>query len=224
MIIQKQGYEILNDISEGGEKELRLIEQIARVCYKSVPKTGEFEETKDFIRRLMKRKHEAMLEHSMLSVKFTCDRGISHEIVRHRLASFAQESTRWCNYGKERFGKEITVIEPPFLGDDEKTRTWNRVCWRRQCEEAEKIYMYLLDRKEPPQIARSVLPTCLKTEVVMTANYREWRHFFELRTAKDAHPQIRELATQLLIELNDKIPVIFEDLAKKVQKEADNNV
>lgn len=216
MLIVKPGFEILTDISPGGEKELRMIADIARVCYKSTPKTDDIYEVEKFIERLIKRKHEAMLEHSILTVKFICDRGISHEIVRHRVASFAQESTRWCNYGKDKFGKEITVIEPIF--DNENTTSeWAKMCWRRACEESEKVYLYLVnDGKVAPQIARSVLPTCLKTELVMTANYREWRHFFDLRTANDAHPQVRNLSRRLLVEVSKRIPVIFDDLAKKI--------
>lgn len=215
MKIVPPSFEILNEISEDGEKELKLIENIARICYKSEPKTDSFEETKDFLRRLIKRGHLAMIEHSFLSVKFVCDRGISHEIVRHRIASFAQESTRWCNYSKEKFGG-ITVIQPELstsLVTAQGVGEMSLLTWKRSCEKAEEAYLYLTEvAKVTPQEARSVLPTCLKTELVMSTNYREWRHFFELRGAKDAHPQVRRLANGLLDELRVRIPVIFDDL------------
>lgn len=216
MKIVNPSFEILNEVSENGEKELRLIERIARTCYRSQPKTESFDETKEFVRRLIKRKHFAMIEHSFLSVSFICDRGISHEIVRHRIASFAQESTRWCNYGKDRFGG-ITVVRPDF-GESLATKMENKeefsyIVWKQYCEKAEEAYLYLTETaRVSPQQARSVLPTCLKTEIVMSTNYREWRHFFELRGAKDAHPQVQKLANGLLEELKTKIPVIFEDL------------
>lgn len=225
MKIVKSGYEILSDISQDGKTELELIEKIGRTCYKSESKTGSFEETKNFVRNLIKRKHLAMIEHSMLSVKFICDRGISHEIVRHRIASFAQESTRWCNYSKGRFGGEITVVEPNFsdgdkFGYESEDYSYSKLLWKQQCQKAEELYMYLTGTAGvSAQQARSVLPTCLKTEIVMTTNYREWRHFFELRNAKDAHPQIRKLAKDLLLDLNSRIPVIFEDLVEKMTKE-----
>lgn len=210
MQIVEPSFEILTDISPNGEKELRLIADIARTCYKSTPKSDDFEEVKKFVKGLIKRKHLAMIEHSILTVKFICDRGISHEIVRHRLASFAQESTRWCNYSKEKFGG-ITVVQPN-LPDSEMAY----LTWKRNCEKAEQDYLYLTKTQNvSAQEARSVLPTCLKTEIVMTTNYREWRHFFELRAASDAHPQIRKLATDLLTRVAGEIPVIFDDLVDK---------
>lgn len=216
MNIVKPSYEIMTEISLGGEKELRLIERIARTCYKSEPKTESIDEVKEFVRRLIKRKHLAMIEHSLLTVRFVCDRGISHEIVRHRIASFAQESTRWCNYGKDRFGG-ITVVAPEF-GDSLAEQMaggseYAYLVWKRACESAEEAYLYLTGTgKVAPQQARSVLPTCLKTELVMSTNYREWRHFFELRGAKDAHPQVQKLANGLLEEVKTRIPIIFDDL------------
>ena len=144
-------------------------------------------------------------------MKFTCDRGVSHEIVRHRLASYCQESTRYCNYGKGQFGKEITVIAPCFLNPN--TDGW--ALWKEGCEAAETAYFNLLSYGCSPQEARSVLPNSLKTEVVMTANIREWRHFLKLRCSPAAHPQMREVALMLLNEVHIKIPVLFDDLWKE---------
>lgn len=141
-------------------------------------------------------------------IKFICDRGVSHELVRHRLASYCQESTRYCNYSKEGFGGEITVIRPAFLVEGTKAFA----CWRGACETAERSYFSLLEWGCSPQEARSVLPNSLKTEVVMTANLREWRHFFKLRTAPAAHPQMREVAIPLLHRMQELIPVVFDDL------------
>ena len=215
MKIIKPTYEILTPVSEGGIKELQHIEKIGRVCYKSEDKiTEDGESAKKFVKMLINRGHEAMLEHSCLSVKFIVDRGISHEIVRHRIASFAQESTRYCNYSKDKFGNEITVILPKYfdtgMGTSSNSVVYND--WKNSCENSERKYFALLKNGATPQEARSVLPNSLKTEIVMTANYREWRNFFKLRTPQSAHPQMREIAVPLLNELKTLIPVIFDDI------------
>ena len=208
MKIVEQSYEIMTEISPGGIKELQQIERAGRVCYKSEDKITD-ESAMAFVGRLIKSGHEAMLEHSSLAVKFITDRGITHELVRHRVASFAQESTRYCNYSKEKFGEEITVIRPTWY---ENSRNDKDVAFRYACRDAETAYFELLYQGLTPQDARAVLPTCLKAELVMTANYREWRHIFKLRTAPDAHPQMRALLTPLLEELRQRIPVVFEDI------------
>lgn len=158
---------------------------------------------------LISRGHEAMIEHSSLSVKFIVDRGVSHELVRHRIASFAQESTRYCNYAKDKFGNEITVIKPLFFIDD--SEQYNE--WKYAMYDAERHYFKLLELGATPQEARSTLPNSTKTEITITANYREWRNFFKLRTAKAAHPQMREVTIPLLAELKERLPVIFDDIA-----------
>ncbi len=160
------------------------------------------------MRNIVKRGHEAVLEHFALSVKFVCDRGVSHEIVRHRLASYCQESTRYCNYAKDDFQNEITVIEPFYLDKDSQ----GYECWERACQVAEQAYFDLLDIGCSPQEARAVLPNSLKTEIIMTANLREWRHFLKLRTSTAAHPQIREIALPLLSDIKTRIPVVFDDI------------
>ena len=148
------------------------------------------------------------LVHEDVSVKFICDRGISHEIVRHRPASFCQESTRYCNYSKDGFGGEITVIKPmSFDCSDSSYRIW-----KRSCENAETAYFDLLNEGCTPQEARSVLPNSLKTEVVMTADMREWRHFIRLRCAPAAHPDMRVVARLLYDLLKSTYPVFFEDI------------
>ena len=190
-----------------GKVILERLEQCGRVCYKSEDKITEGSAA-EFLAGIIKRGHEAVLEHCSFTVKFICDRGVSHEIVRHRLASYCQESTRYCNYGKEGFGKEITVIRPHYLLPGSSGMAF----WEHACKSAETAYLNLLERGYTPQEARAVLPNSLKTEVVMTANIREWRHFLKLRTSAAAHPQMREVATVLLKELQQKVPVLFDDI------------
>lgn len=205
MIIVKAGYEILDTLN--GKEILKKIERIARVCYKSEDRIGDGTAEK-MVKALIDRGHEAMLEHVSFSVKFTVDRGVSHEIVRHRLASFAQESTRYCNYGHDG---EITVIKPCFW--DEDSASYKK--WYVGMESAEHYYMGLVGNGVTPQEARSVLPNSLKTEVVMTANLREWRHFLKLRavgTTGKPHPQMQEVAIPLLKELQETIHIVFDDL------------
>lgn len=205
MKIIKPYTEILTPLD--GASVLQLIERCGRVCYKSEDKITDTSAAK-FVAGIIKHGHEAVLEHYDITVKFVCDRGISHEIVRHRMASYCQESTRYCNYSKGDFDGEITVIQPFYLV--EGTEAWQD--WRVACRIAEKTYFDLLDWGCTPQEARAVLPTCLKTEVVMTANLREWRHFFKLRTAQAAHPQMREVAIPLLCQMRALVPVVFDDI------------
>lgn len=207
MKIIKAGYEILTEISDGGIAELQHIEKIGRVCYKSEDKiTEDGESAKKFVKMIIDRGHEAMIEHSSLSVKFTVDRGASHELVRHRIASFAQESTRYCNYSKDKFDNGVTFIKPFFFDDTKYQR------WITAMADAESAYLDLLNSGATPQEARSVLPNSTKTEITITANYREWRNLFRLRTAKVAHPQMREVTIPLLKELKEKLPIIFDDI------------
>ena len=190
-----------------GAMILKHLENCGRVCYKSEDKITEGSADK-FIQGIVKRGHEAVIEHFSFTVKFICDRGVSHEIVRHRLASYCQESTRYCNYSKEGFGSEITVIRPCFLNPN--TDGWN--LWEEGCLAAEQAYFNLLNYGCTAQEARSVLPNSLKTEVVMTADIREWRHFIKLRNSPAAHPQMREVAGMLAVLFKDNYPVFFEDI------------
>ncbi len=242
MKIIKAGYEMMTPIN--AQDIYRKIELVGRTCYKSEDKITD-KSAERFVRALATHKHEAMLEHESISVRFTVDRGVSHELVRHRLASFAQESTRYCRYSDDKFGKEITVIEPcvfntlsesdkeicrralhtfdlndkevnDFLsggGITDLHRSYAR--WYDSCEFAEHTYLTLLDNGLTPQMARSVLPTSLKTEVVVTANIREWRHILNLRAAGTTgapHPQMAEVMVPLLKELQEKLPALFDDI------------
>ena len=205
MRVIKAGFHILSPVD--GQKILKSIEEAGRVCYKSEEKITE-DSAEKFVAGIIKRGHEAVLEHEAIRVKFLVDRGVSHEIVRHRLAAYCQESTRYCNYSKGKFGEEITVIEPCFWDKDSDLMK----DWRSAMRMAENHYLGLLHQGASPQEARSVLPNSLKTEVVMTANLREWRHFFKLRTAPAAHPQMREVAIALLKEFQKLVPVVFDDI------------
>lgn len=208
MKIINAGFQILSNIN--GMEMLKNIEYIARTCYKSEYMMTDLSAVK-MVESLINRGHEAMLEHQSISVKFIVDRAVSHELVRHRMASYAQESTRYCNYSKDKFGNEITVIRPCYFAED----TENYRIWKASCEAAENAYFAMLDNDATPQEARSVLPNSLKTEICMTANLREWRHFFKLRalgaTGKP-HPQMWEVAAPLLAEFKALIPVVFDDL------------
>ena len=224
MNVINASFEILTPISEGGINELKHIERIGRVCYKSEANiTEDGESAKKFVQMLINRGHEAMIEHSSLSVKFTVDRGVSHEFVRHRIASFAQESTRYVNYSLDKFGNEINVIDiRGGIALDNKMKNMDSEIieliiqeWLLAMEDAEKHYMKMMELGATPQIARSVLPNSTKTEITITANYREWRNFFKLRVPSTAHPQMREITIPLLKELKILLPIIFEDIEEE---------
>jgi thymidylate synthase (FAD) len=198
-------FDILN--MPAGESVLTHIELAARTCYKSEDKITA-DSAARLLRGLLKSGHHSVFEHASASVRIVCDRGISHEIVRHRLCAFSQESTRYANYARDKFGQEITVIKPFFWPENSDAyRTW-----KAQMESAEAAYLQLIEGGASPQEARSVLPNSLKTEVVMTANMREWRHIFKLRCAGASHPQIRQLMLPLLDRFKTEIAVLFDDL------------
>lgn len=188
------------------EDAVRLVEEAGRTCYKSETK-GTVEGAEKFIRGIIKRGHESVIEHFTITVRVITDRGTTHQIVRHRLASYSQESTRYCNYSKDKFGNEITVIKPNFNEDSLNYKNW-KAC----CEDSEIAYLHLLGDGATPEQARAVLPTCLKTELVMTMNVREWRHFLKMRLDKAAQKEIRDLAQMILDQFKEKYPVFFEDM------------
>lgn len=195
------------------EKIMRTIEKAGRTCYKSEHNITDNSAEK-FIMNIIKRGHESVLEHEKITVRFVCDRGVSHELVRHRIASYSQESTRYCNYNSNRFTNEITCIKPINLIDREEdgTITQEYFTWYQQMQKAEEAYKQLINQGCTPDVARSVLPTALKTEIVVTMNLREWRHFFKLRTAPQAHADIRYLAKNLLKQFQEILPCLFYDI------------
>ena len=219
MKIVNASYEIVNKDKINGMEILKGIEAVGRTCYKSEKNITD-DSAKKFVAMLIERGHEAMIEHNAISVRFICDRGVSHELVRHRLASFGQESTSYCNYFKDKFGNELTFIniEPMLESDEQLTQEdIDNIydMWKQSCLNAEEIYMDMIEARAKPQQARSVLPNSIKTEIVMTMNIREWRHFFSLRCDAPAHPQMRELTLPLLKEMSELIPIVFDDLVEK---------
>lgn len=192
-----------------GQAILKKIERIGRVCYKSEGNITE-DSAERFVKSIIARGHESVLEHVSISVRVICDRGVSHEIVRHRIASYSQESTRYNNYSKDKYGNELTFVYPIF--DENNCDAGMEETFEDTCRFIEERYFEMLKHGATPQEARSILPNSLKTEIVMTMNLREWRHFFKLRCDKAAHPQTREIANMILEEFRKEIPVVFDDL------------
>lgn len=186
---------------------MRHLERAGRVCYKSESRISDTSAEK-FLANIIRSGHESVIEHVSLTFKIICDRGVSHEIVRHRLASYSQMSTRYCDYSGDKFGGELSFIRPCFWHEGEE----NFELWRQAMAQAEKFYLELRKNGARPEEARSVLPNSLATELFMTANLREWRHFLKLRTSPRAHPQMRQIAVQIYEILREKLPVIFSDI------------
>lgn len=217
MKLIKPSYEILFGIDLS---MLKNVERAGRTCYKSEEKQTA-DSAKEFIKKIIESGHESVIEHQSVSVLFICDRGVSHEIVRHRLCSFSQESTRFCNYNKDQFDNQLTFIIPlwfdgidegKYEGTIEVPSESPRQIWLRAMHRAELDYIKLIKIGWQPQQARSVLPNALKTEIVVTANLREWRTIFKQRTSVKAHPQMRELMVPLLEDFKEAIPVVFDDI------------
>jgi thymidylate synthase (FAD) len=196
---------------------LRRIEEAGRTCYKSEDKITD-DSADQFIRRLIKSGHESVLEHENLSVRFIVDRGVSHELVRHRLCAFSQESTRYVDYDKHG----LTFIKPPWVYVqsgiyDEHIMSFNNEWLMAMAESAKSYHRLIAFYNWSPQQARAVLPNSLKTELVMTANLREWRHVLRLRASKAAHPQMQEVMRPLLIYMNNHLPAVFEDIVEEIR-------
>lgn len=218
MILVKPEVEII-DMADYTDM-IKKIEKIGRVCYKSEDRIQN-DSAEKFIAGIIKRGHESVIEHESVSVKVICDRGVTHEIVRHRVASYSQESTRYCNYSKDKFQGQISLIDisTGFAYDMENpVDSLKYEIWHEAMENAEKSYFRMLYAGASPQEARSVLPNSLKTELVMTMNLREWRHFFKLRIADGAHPQMKEISKLILDVFRQKLPVFFQDIGEKSAK------
>lgn len=188
---------------------MKHLERCGRVCYKSGGRIADGSAEK-FLSGIIKSGHESVLEHYSITFKVICDRAVSHQIVRHRIASYSQESQRYCNYTKDGFGRSVTFISPVW--ENEHPELYD--VWKRACQNAEDAYFCLIDSGCTPQEARTVLPNSTKTEIVCTMNVRELRHFLELRTSKAADPAIREVAGMLLDVLKEKVPVLFGDIGE----------
>jgi len=219
MILVKPSFEvmeILGVVGGGlGAEALKLIEVAGRTCYKSESNITS-ESAKKFVQKITELGHESVIEHSAMTVRIICDRGVTHEIVRHRLCAFSQESTRYCNYkGGVTFVIPcwcVQIEEGEFTTDNLSAYGQAERWWFKQMLNLEGTYQDLLEFGWSPQQARSVLPNSTKTEIVITANFREWRHIFRLRCAKAAHPQMREIMIPLRDKCRDLVPVIFDDL------------
>lgn len=190
-----------------GNKILDFIEVVGRTCYKSENKIST-DSAKKFVSSIINSGHESVIEHFNITVRIICDRGVSHEIVRHRIASYSQESTRYCNYSDDKFGSELTFIDPLFWSKE----SYEYKLWVNTMKMIEENYMLLAKYGAKPEEARSILPNSLKTEIVVTMNLREWRHFFKLRTSKRSHPQMRQIAVMILDEFKKLVPIIFDDI------------
>ena len=233
MILVEPSVKIMEIMRNPGS--LQLIEEAGRTCYKSEDAMTA-ESAVIFTRLRIKEGHDSVIEHSAATVRIICDRGVTHELVRHRICSYSQESTRYCNYAKN---DEIELVEPFFFDPYEKNKEINIPdlihyrandetsfrgnshpwqmnsfdVWFLTCLWTQWGYMTLINEfNRLPQQARSVLPNSLKTEIVITANFREWRHIFKLRTAEAAHPQMREIMIPLLADFKSRVPVVFDDI------------
>ena len=195
MKIIKSYYKIEDNID--GKEILKNIEKYGRTCYKSEDKITD-DSAEKFVKMIIKNGHESVLEHEKITVRIVCDRGVSHEIVRHRIGSYSQESTRYCNYSGE-----VKYIQPDFLLEFEDLDLLEKI---------ESHYQKRISQGLKPQQARYFLPNGLKTEIVCTYNLREWRLFFKQRTSPAAHPQMREITIPLLNEFREKIPIVFDEI------------
>jgi thymidylate synthase (FAD) len=193
-----------------GDSIIKHIERCGKVCYKSED-TIKDGSCNTFVKKILESEHESVVEHFAVTVRFTCSRACSHQLVRHRMASYSQESQRYVNYSRGKFGSQITFIKPL---DFETMTTEQQFKYKIALEDSEKAYLNLISAGLKPQQARGILPNDTKTEVVTTMNLRSWRHFFKLRTDKHAQLEIRTLANKLLTEFKTNIPVIFDDLGE----------
>lgn len=206
------------DLIASTPNPISLIERAGRVCYKSEERITETSAAA-FVKKLIASGHLSVLEHASATFHLVCDRGVSHELVRHRIASFSQESTRYCNYGK---GDVVFVVPSAYsesIQPGEYHTTSNHVwsnepanVWFHSMLGAEDYYKRILLLGQPPQLARSVLPNSLKTEVVITANFREWRLILQQRTSTKAHPDMQVLMMKVKALLIEHFPAAFEDL------------
>lgn len=231
MYVTSQGYSIVHPLPLRAIQLYQLCERAGRVCYQSEPSDRNYQRTRDFIARIVRRGHEAVIEHASITVRFLTDRGVTHELVRHRMASYCQESTRYCLYEGD-----VEIVRPTWaqlpigrytletggtIARHESGREWlvpnpmdPEATWLHAMLQAEQAYHDLLSSGCSPQDARAVLPNSLRSEIIVTANLREWRHILRLRTSPRAHPQIRALMRPLLTAFALEMPEVFGDLVK----------
>ena len=196
MEVVKQSCEIVSPFDR--EIALSVLEMAGRTCYKS-----QCGDSGKFIKKITKSGHHSVVEHYVVSVRIITNRAISHQLVRHRVASFSQESQRYCNYSKDKFDNQLTFIDPIDLNENQYN------CWNESMTQAEQNYFKMIEEGCKPQQAREVLPNACKTEMVMTANLREWAHVFELRTKNGADPMVMDLIRPLQKQFQEILPEVF---------------
>lgn len=190
-----------------GKQIMKRIERACRTCYRSEEKITE-ESYKTLLKNCITRGHESVLEHEKVTVRMLCDIGVYKDLTRHRIASFSIESTRYCNYGKDKFSNEIKFIKPCNI--EEGTEIYSN--WKNACETIEENYINMSKDGATPDQMRMILPHSTAAEVTMTANIREWKHILLLRTSSHTHPAIRQLLIPLLLHFKKIMPEIFEDV------------
>lgn len=211
MKVVSRGVEIISE--QNGKEIMERIEKCGRVCYQSFDRISEGS-SENLVRMLIKSGHHSVLEHAGLTMMFTMERSLTHELVRHRIASFSEMSQRYVGFSKDRFGAEVKFIKPSNI----KTLNDSYDTWHAACEDSEEYYMKLIEIGEKPEEARSVLNNSVASQIAVTANLREWRHIFNLRCDGPAHPDIRLIMKDALAEAYGILPVVFEDLATKYLK------
>jgi len=207
---------------------LELIGLAAVNCYKEESALDEAGSYERVCKSIIRRGHESVLEHASITVRIICDRGVSHELVRHRIGAYSQESTRYCNYSSGKFGGEITVIKPSWLGDgvyslsgafkdEEYVQYHTDLAWLEAMQYSERTYNFLIKSGWKPEQARTVLPNSLKTEIIVTFNIRQWRWVLSQRTSQNprAHPQMREIMDIVHAKLKQEFPIFFTELPNK---------
>lgn len=209
--------EIVSEINS--DKMLKQIEKCARNCYKSESNiTEDTTSAVKMIGKLIEMGHTAMIEFADVIVNLHCDVGVYKDLTRHRHCSFAIESTRYCNYSKGKFGNEISVIKPCNM--DENSGIYHT--WLKAMNDMERAYMQMAEIGATPDQLRMILPHSTAASVMMKANIREWRHIFNLRCAKAAHPSVRQIMLMTLNEFHNKIPVLFDDLYEQFKFDIDD--
>ena len=207
MIIIDPSFTFINKPSS--KAAYAVIAEAMKNCYRADLNEKPMSDA-DYVRRAIKIGHESVIEHVSVSVNITCDRGVSHELVRQRLASYSQESTRYCNYSNGKFGREITVIRPSWWNEENRTLLARFFIWEEAMAASERSYMEMLNAGATPQEARAVLPNSLATKIAMTANFREWIHVFRLRVDTPAHPDMRRIMRPIFMGFLEEYPEIFE--------------
>ena len=190
-----------------GKKIMKRIERACRICYRSEEKITE-DSYKNLLKNCINRGHESVLEHEKISVRLVGDIGTYKDLTRHRHASFSVESTRYCNYGNDKFDNEIKIMKPCHI--EEGTELYE--IWKNGIENMEKSYMEMAKKGAKPDQLRMLLPHSTAAEYAMTANIREWKHILNLRCSKHAHPAIRQLLIPLLLKFKEDMPEIFDSV------------